>query len=124
MQKNKYKSNKITAKIDCVAPPEMTSFVSFVEAALSYYKFILDEEDIEAITNPLINEGKDNDPATMLIMTLREIFWNFSDSSFYFGEKLSETGEKSKETGLFQLLMIDLEFILRDTVDALQVGHT
>ena len=60
----------------------------------------------------------------MLIMTLREIYWNFSDSSFYFGEKLSETGEKSKETGLFQLLMIDLEFILRDTVDALQVKAT
>ena len=100
------------------------SFASFVDAALDYYKFILDEEDIEAITNPLINEGKDNDPATKLIMTIREIFWNFSDSSFYFGEKLSETGQKSKEKGLFQLLMVDLEYILKDTVEALEVGCT
>ena len=71
-------------------------FFSFVEVALDYYKFILDEEDIEAVTNPLIREGKENenDHATKLIMTLREIFWNFSDSSFFFGEKLSETGEK------------------------------
>lgn len=70
--------------------------IGFVEVALDYYKFILDEEDIEAVTNPLIREGKENenDHATKLIMTLREIFWNFSDSSFFFGEKLSETGEK------------------------------
>ena len=88
----------------------------FVGAALHYYKFILDELDINGVTNPLIHEGKETqDAGILLVMTIREIFWNFSDRSCYFGEKLAETD-------LFQLLMIDLEYILKDTLETLQVS--
>ena len=84
-------------------------------AALHYYNFILDELDIKAVTNPLISEGKETQEAgILLIMTIREIFWNFSDRSCYFGEKLAETD-------LFRLLMVDLEYILKDTLERLQV---
>lgn len=84
-------------------------------AALSYYRFILEEEDIDAVTNPLVQEARESqDAGPLLIMTIREIFWNFSDSSYYFGEKLADSD-------LFDLLINDLKFILKDSLEQLQV---
>ena len=84
---------------------------------MSYYKFILEEEDIDAVTNPLVQEARESqDAGPLLIMTIREIFWNFSDSSYYFGEKLADTD-------LFDLLTKDLKYILKDSLEQLQVAY-
>ncbi|WAQ98361.1 hypothetical protein MAR_022734 [Mya arenaria] len=95
---------------------------NFVEEVIDYYGFILDELDIEAVQNAFIEElhgfeanppGENVKEGYNLILTIREILWNFSDSSHRFSETISETS-------LFSKLVHDLQVIYEHEFDEMQ----
>lgn len=85
----------------------------FVPLLVKFYEFVFEEFDIEAVTNFFVEEGKgQDDPGYKIILIIREILWNFSDSSFKFGEEIAKTG-------FFEHLIKDLNFIYEDGLENL-----
>ncbi|XP_052279283.1 uncharacterized protein LOC127877442 isoform X3 [Dreissena polymorpha] len=91
----------------------------FIEAVIEYYDYILDELDIEAVQNAFIQElhGFDENPPSenikegySLVLTIREILWNYSDSSYRFSETVSQSIMLKK-------LVHDLEVIFEEEFD-------
>ena len=70
---------------------------------------------ILAVTSAFVEEAQtDKDPGFLLALTIREILWNFSDSSARFSEAISETE-------IFKYLVNDLDNIWDDGLDQLEV---
>ncbi|XP_045216641.2 uncharacterized protein LOC123566525 [Mercenaria mercenaria] len=97
--------------------------INFVQALVGYYNFVYDDLDVDGISYGFVDEAnqvkekKNKDPGdhgTLLVLTIREILWNFSDSSHKFSEMISQTD-------LFTKLVHDLEIIkeedLQDMAD-------
>jgi len=71
-----------------------------VKDAIEYYEFVLEELDIDAVQNAFIielQEFESNPPdpgvkeGYSLVVTIREILWNYSDSSHSFSESVAES---------------------------------
>ncbi|KAK3610000.1 hypothetical protein CHS0354_032345 [Potamilus streckersoni] len=85
----------------------------FPKLLFDFYECVTDEADIQAFDNGLAQEAFDGDEILMVLVTLREIFWNFTDSCPAFSKSVSETG-------LFKYLINDLSAIKDDGLDVLE----
>lgn len=93
--------------------------INFVEPLVDYYNFLYDDLDIDGINHGFIEEAnslkeKNNkepqDHGMFLILTVREILWNYSDGSHTFSELVSKTN-------IFEKLVHDLAMILEDDLE-------
>ena len=95
-------------------------YFSFVGSLVDYYNFVYDDLDVDGISNGFVEEVKEKeakdpgDHGSLLVLTIREILWNYSDGSHTFSEKISQTD-------LFQKLVRDLEIIKEDDLTDMEV---
>ncbi|KAL3859214.1 hypothetical protein ACJMK2_009443 [Sinanodonta woodiana] len=85
----------------------------FPKLLFDFYECVIEEADIQAFDNRLAQEAFDGDDILKVLVTLREIFWNFTDSCPAFSKAVSETG-------LFGYLVNDLSAIKEDGLNALE----
>lgn len=91
---------------------------------MDYYNFLYDDLDLVGINQGYIDEVnllkekkvKDSaDHGMVLVLTIREILWNYSDGSHRFSEKISNTD-------IFEKLADDLALILEDDLQDMEVS--
>ncbi|KAL4227784.1 hypothetical protein ACF0H5_013220 [Mactra antiquata] len=95
--------------------------INFIEPLVDYYIYLYDELEIDGVTNAFVEETHgaaldDNDDIEHgfpLILTIREILWNYSDGSHTFSQKISETT-------LFESLVQDLQKIYQEGLQDFQ----
>ncbi|KAK3610001.1 hypothetical protein CHS0354_032346 [Potamilus streckersoni] len=85
----------------------------FPKLLFEFYECVVEEADIKAFNNELADEAFNGDETLSVIVTLREIFWNFTDGCPVFSKAVSETG-------LFKHLVNDLSAIKSDGLEVLE----
>ncbi|KAL3859199.1 hypothetical protein ACJMK2_009428 [Sinanodonta woodiana] len=84
----------------------------FPELLFEFYVYAFEDADIQAFNNKLAQEAEE-DETLKVLMTIREIFWNFSDSCPAFSKAVAETG-------IFKYLIGDLLAIKEDGLEVLE----
>ncbi|KAL3859212.1 hypothetical protein ACJMK2_009441 [Sinanodonta woodiana] len=85
----------------------------FPKLLFEFYECVFEEADIKAFDNELAHEAYNGNEILSVIVTLREIFWNFTDGCPGFSKAVSETG-------LFRSLINDLSAITDDGLEVLE----
>ncbi|KAK3610002.1 hypothetical protein CHS0354_032347 [Potamilus streckersoni] len=84
----------------------------FPKLLFEFYVYVFEAADIKAFDNNLAQEAED-DETLIVLMTIREIFWNFSDSCPAFSKAVAVTG-------IFKYLIDDLSAIKDDGLEVLE----
>ncbi|WAQ97801.1 hypothetical protein MAR_022174 [Mya arenaria] len=82
--------------------------LKFVENLVEYYEYVLDALSLSCLTDGQVATRLE-DPGIRLLLTVRRLLWDYSDSCPKFSEVIAEGG-------MFRQLMLDLHFICADDI--------